>query len=325
MFSQTIRSSSAMTAATPAEAGFSASFEIKYNELTFGDEIGNGTYSQVYKGTYHNQTVAIKTLKKPSEFQCLNDFTQALHYFREEKEIMKKLHAPNMQPIEGIVKFLGYSEQSNPQSYHIVMEYLPQGDLCDLISNYREHNKMLDWSLCYKFLNSITDTVKCLHEQNVVHCDLKSANFFLSENGEVKIGDFGCAATLTDGIYKSTFLRGTSDYVAPEAERSYCYNPATDAYALGTVICEVTAQCNPANNSIYSANLIAQWIQQKTTNLPKDGSFKLANLIKRCWDRSPNRRPTTTQINAELKQIAEPQTSTNTDSSSSPAYKNGGK
>jgi serine/threonine-protein kinase len=72
----------------------------------------------------------------------------------------------------------------------------------------------------------------------VVHRDLKPENVLLTENGTVKLADFGLAASLASRISSDGAFIGTVDYVAPETVQKHPIDARTDLYALGVMLYE---------------------------------------------------------------------------------------
>jgi len=78
-----------------------------------------------------------------------------------------------------------------------------------------------------------------LHNNNILHRDLKCSNIFLSNNNDVKLGDFGIAKSLENTLALAQTKVGTPYYMSPEVCRSEKYSTETDIWSLGCIIYEL--------------------------------------------------------------------------------------
>lgn len=86
------------------------------------------------------------------------------------------------------------------------------------------------------YLAQIVSALKYLHQNKVIHRDLKLGNLFLNENMEIKLGDFGLATRLQyDGQKKKTIC-GTPNYIAPEILENKGHSYEVDIWSVGVII-----------------------------------------------------------------------------------------
>uniref|UniRef100_A0A7N0V514 Protein kinase domain-containing protein n=1 Tax=Kalanchoe fedtschenkoi TaxID=63787 RepID=A0A7N0V514_KALFE len=143
-----------------------------------------------------------------------------------------------------------------------------------------------------------------LHENNIIHRDLKSANLLMDEYSVVKVADFGVARSLnTSGIM--TAETGTYRWMAPEVIEHKPYNQKADVYSFGVVLWEIlTGQLPYANLTPLQA---AVGVVQKglRPTIPANTHPKLAELIELCWHHDPAVRPEFSEAIVILQQIHE--------------------
>jgi polo-like kinase 1 len=86
------------------------------------------------------------------------------------------------------------------------------------------------------FMKQIIEGVRYLHQQNVIHRDLKLGNIFLGENNVVKLGDFGLATRLAHADERKMTICGTPNYIAPEILKESGHSFEVDVWSLGVIL-----------------------------------------------------------------------------------------
>lgn len=269
-----------------------ATFFITYTKLTFYEELGRGGYGVVFRGEYQHAPVAIKQL-------LLGRLTEdSYREFTAETAIWKKLHHPNIVQLYGI-------SVDNPGHCSMVMELMPQGSLYSVLHN----GKSLPWMLRFRIARDIAIGLECLHDQDIVHRDLKSLNVLLAGDMTAKLTDFGLAkvrtatASTTTGADQSA---GTTRWIAPELlEWEAQPTKASDIYSCGMVFWEIASREIPYKNALNNA-VVVSWIEKgKQETMPKDTPESYARLIRGCWEKDVKKRPIAAQLAEELKKITQ--------------------
>jgi NIMA (never in mitosis gene a)-related kinase 1/4/5 len=111
------------------------------------------------------------------------------------------------------------------------MEFADNGDLFQKIRKHQNLKEYMDESEIWKIFIQILHGLKALHELNIMHRDLKSANVFLYKDSTAKLGDLNVSIVLKKGLgYTQT---GTPFYASPEIWRDQPYDYKSDIWSLG--------------------------------------------------------------------------------------------
>ncbi|GER57856.1 protein kinase [Striga asiatica] len=177
------------------------------NKYMLGDEIGKGAYGRVYKGLdlENGDFVAIKQVSLENIAQ------EDLNIIMQEIDLLKNLNHKN------IVKYLGSLKTKS--HLHIILEYVENGSLANII----KPNKFGPFpeSLVALYISQVLEGLVYLHEQGVIHRDIKGANILTTKEGLVKLADFGVATKLTEADVNTHSVVGTPYWMAPEGMLVY--------------------------------------------------------------------------------------------------------
>ncbi|KAG8001892.1 Serine/threonine-protein kinase Nek3 [Nibea albiflora] len=151
----------------------------------------------------------------------------------------------------------------------IVMEYCSGGDLLQRIRQQKTAQFCVDDIL--RWFAQMCAAAKYIHDKRVLHRDLKSKNIFLTDNGTIKLGDFGSACILNSSkAYAHTYV-GTPYYVAPEIWDNKPYNNKSDVWSLGCVLYELCTLRHPASETEERGRRPARWNREE--------GMKVADLL----------------------------------------------
>lgn len=155
----------------------------------------------------------------------------------------------------------------------------------------------------------LSSALSYMHSLRIIHRDLKPLNIGFSQDGTVKLFDFGLAAELrsdrlqSNGLYRLSGNTGTRRYMAPEIARREPYNDTVDVYSFGILLWEALAKMTPFEG--YSIDMFQIFVATMGDRLVIDDSWPPAVqvLIQNCWAQDHRRRPTSTELFDTMKNI----------------------
>ncbi|TCO78983.1 Stk1 family PASTA domain-containing Ser/Thr kinase [Marinisporobacter balticus] len=190
------------------------------------EKIGGGGMALVYKAKCNllNRYVAVKILRR--EFTSDEEFIQS---FRKESQAAASLSHPNVVNIYDV----GNDEND---IYYIVMEYVKGKTLKKIIKERGplSTNEIIDIG------KQISLGLQHAHNNHIVHRDIKPHNILITDDGRVKVTDFGIARAVTSSTVTNTGnIIGSVHYFSPEQARGGYIDEKSDLYSLGIVLYEM--------------------------------------------------------------------------------------
>ncbi|KAM7049034.1 mitogen-activated protein kinase kinase kinase 19 [Acridotheres tristis] len=199
---------------------------------TRGEVLGKGAYGTVYCGlTSQGQLIAVKQVVLATSDQLTTE--KEYQKFHEEVDLLKTLKHVN------IVTYLGTCLEDNILS--IFMEFVPGGSISSILNRFGPLPEVV---LC-KYTKQILHGVAYLHDNCVVHRDIKGNNVMLMPNGVIKLIDFGCARRLAWASLSGTrsellrSVHGTPYWMAPEVINGSGYGRKSDIWSVGCTVFEM--------------------------------------------------------------------------------------
>jgi serine/threonine protein kinase len=203
--------------------------EIKFSSFQLLDKLGKGNFGEVFKVIMKKdankedpKAFALKAMKKS---QIIGN--NQLKYVISELNIMKQLKHP-------FIVALNYAFQT-PKYLYLAMEYWSGRDLSWHLDK-KGHFEEQKAKLC---IAEIILAIEYLHDKNIIYRDLKPSNILVSEDGHLKLVDFGLAKEGVMGMdYAQTFC-GSPAYLAPELLKEKKFNKSSDIYQIGVLLFEM--------------------------------------------------------------------------------------
>eukprot|EP01080_Neovahlkampfia_damariscottae_P005360 gene5360-9168_t len=256
-------------------------------QAVLGDLLGSGAFGKVFLGmnTMNGSLIAIKQIPIKGSKNKKNSIL---------KDVINEINLMKILNHENIVRYLG--AETVDEYLHIYLEYVSGGSIQQLLSKFKKFQE----SVVKLYTKQILYGLKYLHDNNIIHRDIKGGNILLTENGIIKLADFGHSKSLDQLDLKKSY-KGTPLWMAPEVANSFQYSKSSDIWALGCTIIEMLTGKPPYPELLLSDPIaIIRTIgnDQKIINptIPQNISKELNFFLKSCFQRDPKDRFNVNQL-----------------------------
>ncbi|CDW54059.1 serine:threonine protein kinase PAK 4 [Trichuris trichiura] len=201
-----------------------------------------------------------------------------------EVVIMRDYRHPNIVEM--------YSSHLVGDELWVVMEYLEGGALTDIVTSCRMDEVQIA-TVCKQCLEALA----YLHEQGVIHRDIKSDSILLDADGKIKLSDFGFCAQVTPELVRRKSLVGTPYWMSPEVISRIPYGTEVDIWSFGIMVIEMVDGEPPFFNELpLEAMRRIRDMETFKVNFHAKVSDMLIAFVEQMLVRQPERRPTAAML-----------------------------
>ena len=224
----------------------------------FENVLGRGGMGTVYRGV-HEKTGDVHAVKVLAPQYADDEHFRGR--FESEIKAMMTLDHPN------IVRLLSFGQEAG--NLYFAMELVKGKSLYDM----QRSGYAFTWPECLEIAVNVCKGLKHAHDRGIIHRDLKPGNLLMTEEGLVKITDFGIAKSYGGSHHTGTNILGTMDFMAPEQAKGEPVTARSDIYSLGTVLFTLMSGKPP-----FSANSMEESFRNLTRVPVPKISTKVANV-----------------------------------------------
>ncbi|KAI2625664.1 cell division control protein [Hypoxylon sp. NC1633] len=242
-------------------------------DYRLGECLGKGAFGSVYKAIHWGtgEAVAVKQIK------LVNLPKSELRMIEAEIDLLKNLNHDN------IVKYIGFVKSVD--CLNIILEYCENGSLHSICKAYGKFPE----NLVGVYMTQVLQGLQYLHDQGVIHRDIKGANILTTKDGKVKLADFGVSTSTLAGPDKEAQVVGTPYWMAPEIIELSGATPASDIWSLGCTVIELLSG-KPPYHHLQAMPALFAIVNDDHPPLPEGVSSAARDFLIQCFQKDPNLR-----------------------------------
>ncbi|KAK8276833.1 hypothetical protein V6Z12_D10G226000 [Gossypium hirsutum] len=252
--------------------------------------LSEGGFGSVYRGEINGMKIAVKQHKYNASLQGEKEFKSEVHVLRTARH-------------ENLVMLVGSCSEGNHRL--LVYEYVCNRSLDLHLSKHSR--KPLSWQKRVKIALGTAKGLKYLHDNNIIHRDMRPNNILVTHEFEPLLGDFGLARTQHEDSDKSsetmTRVVGTLGYLAPEYAECGKVSTKTDVYSFGVVLLQLITGMKTTDKRLGGKSLVG-WARPllKDRNYPDlidqrildkhdvHQLFWMVRVAEKCLTKDPQKR-----------------------------------
>ncbi|PLW27115.1 hypothetical protein PCANC_23219 [Puccinia coronata f. sp. avenae] len=258
----------------PSDAGSTSSnmsSSASLPDYQLGEVLGRGAFGCVFRALNWStgETVAVK------QVGLSNIPRSELPEIMSEIDLLKNLDHPNIVQYRGFVKTSDY--------LYIILEYCENGSLHTICKKFGKFPE----SLVAVYICQVLEGLLYLHEQGVIHRDIKGSNILATKEGGVKLADFG-VATRTGGLSDNAVV-GSPYWMAPEVVDQSGATTASDIWSVGCVVIELL-EGKPPYYFLDPMPALFRIVNDDCPPLPESASPIARDFLLQCFQKDQNLR-----------------------------------
>ena len=251
-------------------------FEIQSTNIEYGEEIGKGAFGRVFH-------VKLKT----ADGQVVEAAAKRIELSEKSELELKYMSELNHK---NIIKYYGFMKEET--SITVVTELATKGDLQRYLQT---STAPLQEELMKKWAIDAAEGIHYLHQRDLVHKDIKSSNYLITEENSLKLGDFGTVGDL-EKTTDTQHRQGTVRWMAPEVIEKKIRSKRSDVYSYGIVTWEICSRKIPFVKLETRIDIMEAIVDGKRPEVPSGCPVDLRKVMECCWRQDHQERPTMEEV-----------------------------
>ena len=256
---------------------------MSINDFEIIKQIGSGAFS----------TVSLVKNKKDNKLYALKRVELSKMMSNEKDNSLNEIRLLASVNHKNIIAYKQSFYEESTNTLNLVLEYADGGDLQSKITAHKNIKKYFNEKTIWSIFIQMVYGIKELHDRNIVHRDLKSANIFLMKNGICKLGDLNVSKVAKSGLLKTQ--TGTPYFASPEVWGGKPYGLKSDIWSLGCILYQMATLKMPFQGNNFK-EVYSNISKCKYQPLPDIYSNELDSIIKKLLQIEPEKRPNCHQI-----------------------------
>ena len=256
---------------------------MSLNDFEIIKQLGSGAFS----------TVSLVKRKSDNTFYALKKVELSKMKPNEKDNSLNEIRLLASVNHKNIIAYKESFYDESTNTLNIILEYADGGDLQCKISSHKKIKKYFNEKTIWSIFIQMVYGVKELHDRNIIHRDLKSANIFLMKNGICKLGDLNVSKVAKSGLLKTQ--TGTPYFASPEVWSGKPYGLKSDIWSLGCILYQMASLKMPFQGNSFK-EVYNNTSKCKYQPLPRIYSKELDLIVKKLLQIDPDKRPSCQQI-----------------------------
>ncbi|KAF0387223.1 serine/threonine protein kinase [Gigaspora margarita] len=260
---------------------------IPFEELYGSEKIGQGGFATAF---YANWVDKRANYLREVAFKLLHGSRSCNEGFIQELKAYCNIGSNH----PSFLKCYGISKDESSEDYILVLEYAAMGSLRQNLFSVSQMN----WMDKLTLLHCITSDLQMIHSQGLIHRDLHSGNILQDNLHSAYVADLGLSITTNRALNaERRGVYGILPYIAPEVLDGEQYTTASDIYSFGIIMWEILYGKSVSYNQEFGIQLQIKICRENLRpSIIEDTPQCYINLMKKCWERDPIKRPSAQKI-----------------------------
>ncbi|KAF2307228.1 hypothetical protein GH714_025595 [Hevea brasiliensis] len=259
---------------------------IRYRK---GQLIGCGAFGHVYMGMNldSGELLAVKQVLMAANGASRDRAQAQIRELEEEVKLLKNLSHPN------IVRYLGTDREE--EALNILLEFVPGGSISSLLGKFGPFPE----AVIRTYTKQLLLGLEYLHNNGIMHRDIKGANILVDNKGCIKLADFGASKQVVElaTVSGAKSMKGTPYWMAPEVILQTGHSFSADIWSVGCTVIEMATGKPPWSQQYQEvAALFYIGSTKSHPEIPEHLSAETKDFLLKCLQKEPNMRPDASKL-----------------------------